>query len=69
MKPTVGRIVHFYDNTMDEPQAAIITRVHTDHLVNVSVFPDGERHHNARVVTSVHDGPAASPNWCWPPRE
>ncbi len=44
MKPTIGRIVHYYDNLNKEgPQAAIVTNVMPDSLligsvVNLQVF-------------------------------
>ena len=38
IKPTVGMNVHYYGATATEPAAAIITRVHSDVLVDVAVF-------------------------------
>lgn len=46
IRPTVGRIVHYYSTSTDEwinrigsePLAAIITAVHSDTCVNLTVF-------------------------------
>jgi hypothetical protein len=40
IKPTVGRVVHFYESeNQAEPWAAFITGVHDDETVAVTVFP------------------------------
>lgn len=36
--PTVGRIVHFYGKDCEDPRAAIVTCVHSDTKVNLTVF-------------------------------
>lgn len=42
IKPTVGRIVHYFTHQGDEEQAAIISKVIDDHKVNLGVFyPSG----------------------------
>lgn len=72
LKPSVGRIVHFftnipvYSNGDDVPVAAMITRVHSDMIVDLSVFPsDREMRLFGRVVYS----PTGNSNcWRWPPR-
>jgi hypothetical protein len=67
--PTVGRIVHFYDDTSVEPQAAIITKVWSDDCVNLVVFGDGSMNNvPARTVTSVTTSEGSSQRWAWPPR-
>lgn len=38
--PTVGRIVHFFVIRGADAQAAIVTRVWTDRLVDLNVFGD-----------------------------
>lgn len=43
IKPTAGRVVWFYPGVhnplaSDQPLAAIVTYVHSDHLVNLAVF-------------------------------
>lgn len=80
MKPTVGRIVHFYSSQPADqansagngPYAAIITQVWSDTCVNLVVFGgDG----SVKCFTSVTDHlPEDVANmqgraWQWPPRE
>ncbi len=38
IKPTIGRIVHYYDNRHCEAQAAMIVYVHSNECVNLCVF-------------------------------
>ena len=74
MNPSVGRIVHFIPRdytagpspVAGEPLAAIITRVHNESLVNLTVFnPDG----SIEGLTSVPFGDDNRENtWIWPPR-
>jgi hypothetical protein len=40
MKPSIGRIVHVFAGDSRTPTAAIITYVHSDSLVNLTMFPD-----------------------------
>ena len=68
MSPTVGRIVHYYDpglnglGSNDEgPYAAIITHVHDDSCVDLTVFPSGEIGHQELVVLNGH-----AQRWEWP---
>lgn len=80
MKPTVGRIVHFYTSQPQHqsggkgigPYAAIITSVHSDSCVDVAVFKAGLGGGTVSV-TSVTDGlPTKDMQgnaWAWPPRE
>lgn len=47
IKPTIGRVLHFYPQPPTEkdpqPRAALVTHVWNDHLVNLAVFTkDGE---------------------------
>lgn len=76
-KPTVGRIVHYYDYKLSPtggsgPFPAIVTHVHDDgRHVSLAVF--------SPVATSVHCAhnvaddntpiKVGDPYWCWPPRE
>ncbi len=62
-KPSIGRIVH-YQSAPGVSVPAIITRVHSDECVNVTVFPDA---HPPCVETSVVLG-TGERMWCWPPR-
>lgn len=72
MKPTIGRIVH-YRNTETEAQfqngaqvvPAIITRVHSDNAVNLTVFTDSGG--GVHQKTSVSLGTGAG-TWAWPER-
>jgi hypothetical protein len=80
MKPTVGRIVHYYSRECPAgetptPQAAIITAVHEtdERIVDLCVF-GGD--YGMRGTTRVPGGDAetfkpggALPCWTWPPRE
>lgn len=49
--PTVGRVVWFHpDHAHDQPQAAIITYVHSERIVNLAAFgPDGNTSPRASV--------------------
>lgn len=73
-KPSLGRIVLTFltpeENNGSEVAPALITRVWSDDMVNVTVFPDAEygpvRRTSVRLVDSQpsESGPAC---W-WPPR-
>lgn len=68
MKPTVGRIVHYHQAGYEEPLAAIITKVWTDHTVNLTVFyPDGATTARSSVSLVENDVPSWG-FWSWPPR-
>lgn len=67
MKPTVGRIVHFHDASDTGPLAAMVTFVHDDGAVELTLFVP-------RVGTEMHERVAWSETpaagcWNWPPRE
>lgn len=69
-RPSVGRIVHYYDNddevAFTPPLAAIVTAVITTHTVSLTVFDTNRAPYNvARVPAS--ETPKAG-HWCWPPR-
>jgi glyoxylase-like metal-dependent hydrolase (beta-lactamase superfamily II) len=77
IKPTVGRVVHFYPESNDSmlyrggdtPLAAIITHVHSDYCVNLAVF-SAEGYALARTsVRLVHDArPRSGSQFCeWMP--
>jgi hypothetical protein len=65
-RPSIGRIVHFRGGTMGDhltgPQAAIITQVHNDTCVNLSIVADlvGGLITKTSCVLGIH--------WDWPPR-
>ncbi|MBN8995930.1 MAG: hypothetical protein J0H94_11955 [Rhizobiales bacterium] len=73
MKPTVGRIVHFYRRSpgAPEPSAAIITKVHSDTIVNLMTFPHDGNPNPSTPMTTVAlvepDQAHALPVWwMWP---
>jgi hypothetical protein len=72
MKPTVGRIVHYYPNEdAREPLAAIVTHVCGDGCVNLAVFhaSGGVLCPSPRWVPLIEEGPIPSRNYCkWPER-
>lgn len=69
MKPTVGRIVHYYDSkSRNAPLAAIITAVHDDRCVNLTVFGNQFTHFGLMHLTSVVQSEAPTDGaWTWPP--
>ncbi len=74
VKPTVGRIVHFYeapDHPGERgPYAAIVTGVEEDSgLVSLHVFKPGTDVLRFHVTTPADDEYAALGEcWVWPPR-
>ena len=62
MKPSIGRIVHFYFE--GHVCAAVVVAVHTDDCVNLTVF-----HPNGYTIpkTSINAG-TGDQQWSWPPR-
>lgn len=74
MKPTVGRIVHFFDHTRPRdasgkpgPFAAIVTGTN-DPFVSLTVFPVGYPPFSVSNV-SIIDASDTGVFWNWPPRE
>lgn len=67
-KPTIGRIVHFIEHDGAKPVPAVITEVHSDTCVNLSVIPN-QHHKSPYLVTSVTTYEGSQPRWMWPPRE
>lgn len=61
IKPTVGRVVHFIPTKgdalsfSDQPLAALITYVWTDHMVNLVVFDSNGNPHSRTSVTLEQD--------------
>ena len=65
MKPSVGRIVH-YRNNSGSVLAAIICYVHSERIVNLAVFTvKGEAEHQTSVDYSET---GVNCTWSWPPR-
>lgn len=72
IKPTVGRIVWYRDHQpgLDyQPCAAIVTYVHSDRLVNLSVFDcDGEHRPHTSVTLVQENDPVPNGPYCeWMP--
>lgn len=76
MKPTVGRIVHYYVEDVtrqtcamgDGPYAAIITRVHSDAIVDLMVLSPADMRHAGQVAKLEEASDEALTYWTWPPR-
>lgn len=69
MKPTIGRIVHYYEGEQG-PLAAIITTTWSDVIVNLHVFFSSKRG-TVVEVTSVRFAEVpklGERTWCWPPK-
>lgn len=64
-KPTIGRIVHYYDES-GRIYPAIITEVWSDICVNLNVFADtrGVVSKTSVIYTNDFGGPAF--HWSWP---
>lgn len=60
-KPTLGRIVLFYDTVSASP--AIITNVFSDECVNLTVFNDGDTPTSRHTSVSLGTSPG---QWGWP---
>lgn len=57
IKPTIGRVVHFYQSaTFPEPRAAIVTYVHSDNMVNLATFNANGECVPATSVPLVQEG-------------
>lgn len=72
-KTTIGRIVHFWEPESRAYCPALVTRVHTEAVVDVTVFPNGRLPYTRSPVSlfakledcQVAEGFVAF----WPPRE
>ncbi len=75
MKPTIGRIVHFYNRNGEGPIAAIVTSVDPNTgLPGLFVFPTAisapSMEMEVEEVATTEAG-ASFPvgrGWCWPPK-
>jgi hypothetical protein len=74
-KPTVGRIVHFYNEALAPaanngtgagPYAALVTQTFDGPYVNLKVMPYGESWDEGSVSEKAE---GATRYWTWPPRE
>lgn len=62
MKPSIGRVVHFWEN--EKENAAMVVRVHSDTCVDLHVYKQagGEEH-----ATSIElGGKDKNRTWSWP---
>lgn len=67
MKPSIGRIVLYHDNSDQIEHPSVITKVWTDTCVNLTVFPDhGVPVFNSSVVQDEEMKQVYG--WRWPPR-
>jgi hypothetical protein len=73
-KPTIGRIVH--TRYKGDPAPAIITRVHSDQVVNLRVMRDASNEtpcvvgvylHESEETARAIEGTASSQNHAWWP--
>lgn len=77
-RPSIGRIVHYMDSTYERPLAAMVTAVHEDGTVDLTIFPPQELAmklgaNSYRATHVPHESPTvqATPEkncWIWPPR-
>lgn len=63
-KPSVGRVVHYYDEVGIGPHAATIAHVWSDTCVNLGVLDSNGEPYSR---TSVNLGEGRN-TWSWPPR-
>lgn len=76
MTPSIGRIVHASKEANHEGHphwlAAIITEVHTERCVSVTLFPFNEPPEPLTSLELLEEGEDAGQNptlrWRWPPR-
>lgn len=76
MKPTIGRIVHYYDELLKEfaprgvgPYAAVVTFVRSDTVVDVEVFPARMFGEEVTGLELMGGDRGQTRWWQWPPRE
>lgn len=73
MKPTIGRIVHYYPAVGVQPSAAIVTGVYRNpRMVDLQVFPRlGPSLERLAIFGGEGDGPGSRSGgwWSWPPRD
>lgn len=66
MLPTIGRIVHFYEQGQLYP--GIITKVWTDVCVNLVIFGHLQVPGGLEKTSVVYNEVDKNYNWVWPPR-
>lgn len=67
MMPSIGRIVHVVDEK-ETTLPAIITCVHSETCINVTVFNENGLTHAVTSLVKVEDTPKYVTDWNWPPR-
>lgn len=67
-RPTVGRIVHYFEQDSDVEHAAMITRVHSDVCVDLEVWHQRPEKSGRRTSILSRPGDALG-RWDWPRRE
>lgn len=70
-KPSVGRIVHYFErNNPDVPYAAIVVDVHEDGSPDLRIFNHGAGPTDDALATHVdhRDSDQGSGFWDWPAR-
>lgn len=67
MKPTVGRVVHFYEDDQG-PFAALVTGVYANGSCMLAVFKPA--HTSIYAIACYEKGATGSEHcyWTWPPR-
>lgn len=76
MTPTVGRIVHYYVEDAHKqapgmgqgPYAAIVTRVHSNVIVDLMVLQPADVRHAGSVTKLEEAAEDSASYWTWPPR-
>ncbi len=69
MKPSIGRIVHYYTLQDATPRAAIISAVYEDGTVGLWTFPDPALCNGIGSAVAVPYAEAYAPGcWSWPPK-
>jgi hypothetical protein len=76
MKPTIGRVVHYYKANGEGPFCAFVVAVHKDETVDLIVFvprppfSDPAMVWCPRIGRYIEDIESRKfPAWAWPPRE
>jgi len=72
IKPTIGRVVYFYNDSNLNPKAAIIAAVHTDTCINAAIFdsngkPIADPPTSIKLVQPGEERPPQGPFCEWMP--
>jgi hypothetical protein len=66
--PTVGRVVHFYQQDDSDPIAAMIVKVNGDLSVNLKLFASVDDLDDWFAENVHRSEKPAKDHWSWPPR-